>query len=252
MRQFPKTASTASISNSHHAESTSGESAGTLYTARAGTRRDGAASASACAKALEEVARERDRLVRLYTTGRVGDAEYDALAGELEDREAGATAELDRARREAEEAGAREDNRRAILEAYGTGLRLGLYHFPAHLRRQVYGASGLTAFVSPDGTVEIEGSFDADVIRLTREVEEYAVALREAEERIDGYEAQSTEDGWEHLERELLRVRDGQTPRRWSPAPAHVQQAGALGQTPHDRPSHPLGPDALSPAHRLA
>ena len=107
----------------------------------------------------------------------------------------------------------REDNRRAILEAYGTGLQLGLHYFPPHLRRQVYGALGITAYVSPDGAIEIEGYFDADVIRLTCELEEYALALREAEGRINGYVARSTEDGWENLERELHRVRDEQTPR---------------------------------------
>jgi hypothetical protein len=178
-----------------------------------GARRDATASESACAKALEEVARERDRLVRLYTTGRIGDAEYDAHAGELDDREAAARAELDRTKREAEDVRMREDNRRTILEACGTGLQLGLHYFPPHLRRQVYGALGITAYVSPDGAVEIEGYFDADVIRLTREVEEYALALRKAEGKINGYVAGSTEDGWDHLERELHRVRDEQTPR---------------------------------------
>ncbi len=101
-----------------------------------------------------------------------------------------------------------EANRHAILEAYGTGLQLGLYWFPPHLRRQVYLALGLVAWVSPDGVVGIEGSFDADVMRLTREVEEYARALMEVDERTRNASLDA-------VEQELARVRDAQTP--WRP-----------------------------------
>jgi hypothetical protein len=34
--------------------------------------------------------------------------------------------------------------------------------------------------VAPDGAVELEGHFDAEAIRITREVEHCALALREA------------------------------------------------------------------------
>jgi hypothetical protein len=64
------------------------------------------------------------------------------------------------------------------------------------------------AWVSPDGLTSIEGSFDANVIRLTREVEEYAKTLMLVDERV-------REAPLEVVERELVRVRDTQTPKRW-------------------------------------
>jgi hypothetical protein len=42
------------------------------------------------------VAHEQDKLVRLYTTGRLDDAQYDAHAAELKGREAAAQRELER------------------------------------------------------------------------------------------------------------------------------------------------------------
>jgi len=51
----------------------------------------------------------------------------------------------------------------------------------------------------------IEGSFDADVVRLTREVEEYARALTEADEKTRCAPL-------DEVERELERVRNTQTP----------------------------------------
>ena len=45
---------------------------------------------------IEHVSKERDRLVRLYTTGKVDDARYDAHAAELQAREETARGELDR------------------------------------------------------------------------------------------------------------------------------------------------------------
>lgn len=166
--------------------------------------RDPVLKEAACAKAIEEVASERDRYNRLYARGKLSDEEYDAYTGELEEREAEARAELERAREAAKRTRNLEANRRAILEAYGTGLQLGLMWFPPLLRRQVYLALGLVAWVAPDGPVEIEGSFDADVIRLTREVEEYARSLMEVDER-------TREAPLDVVERELARVRDAHT-----------------------------------------
>lgn len=155
------------------------------------------------------------------------------LSGRLErieeEREA-VRAELERTREEARHEAARQHNRRAILEAFGTGLQLGVVWFPPELRRQLYDALGLRALVSPDGSVVLEGSFDEATIRLTKEILEYAAALKEAEERLREGEAKSPATGYkvpvtnpdgtpgtprvdaaterlERLERELGRVR---------------------------------------------
>ena len=117
----------------------------------------------------------------------------------------------ERARGEAARAGALRENRRAVLEAFGAGLQLGLFYFPPVLRRQVYGALGLAVVVFPDGPAEIEGHFDAEAIRLTKEVEEHALALREAEGKANTTPARGAAEGWERLERELIRVRNEQT-----------------------------------------
>jgi hypothetical protein len=159
---------------------------------------------AACAKALQEIAKERDQYIRLYARGGLSDEEYDHYTGELEEREAEARVQLERAQAAAESVHNLEANRRAILEAYGTGLQLGLYWFPPHLRSQVYAALGLVAWVSPEGLVSIEGSFDANVIRLTREVEQYAKALMDVDERVRGAPL-------EVVERELARARGTQT-----------------------------------------
>jgi hypothetical protein len=121
--------------------------------------------------------------------------------------EAEARTQLERAREATQRVRDLKANRRVILEAYGMGLQLGLYWFPPHLRNQVYAALGLVGWVSPEGLVSIEGSFDAIVIRLTHEVEEYARALMEVDERV-------REAPLEVVERELARVRDAQTPKR--------------------------------------
>ena len=113
----------------------------------------------------------------------------------------------ERARGEAARAGALKENRRAVLEAFGAGLQLGLFYFPPVLRRQVYGALGLAVVVFPDGSMEIEGHFDAEAIRLTKELEG----------RANTTPARGAE-GWERLERELIRVRNEQTPRPSRPA----------------------------------
>ena len=59
----------------------------------------------------------------------------------------------------------------------------------------------------------IEGHFDAEVIRLTKEVEEHALALREAEGMANTTPARGAAEGRERLERELIRARNEQTPR---------------------------------------
>ena len=48
-----------------------------------------------------------------------------------------------------------------------------------------------------DRTFRLEGTFDADLMRLTPEVREYAAALREAEERLLAEERENPARGHE-------------------------------------------------------
>ena len=90
------------------------------------------------------------------------------------------------------------------MRTFGTGLRLGLYWFPPHLRRGVYELMGLKAFLYPDGGCAVEGGLDASVVRYTQEVAEFAERLAEADER-------TRHAPLDEVERELARVREEST-----------------------------------------
>jgi site-specific DNA recombinase len=174
---------------------------------------DAAKVAKAFAEELERCDRENDALVRLYTTGRLrgGDAAYDRRAAEIDARRASAAEGLAASR----ESGSRLEEmlraKRALLEMFGTGLMVGLYWFPKRLRRQIYGLMGLRVLVHPDGGFEIEGAFDADLMRLSPEVEEYAAGLREIEGRLDEADALGLDathaERVDRIERELAALR---------------------------------------------
>jgi len=88
-----------------------------------------------------------------------------------------------------------EEAKRAALEMFGTGLMGGIEWFPPTLRRGVYALLGLRVTVFADRTFRVEGTFDANVMRLTPEVREYAAALREAEERLLAEERENPAQG---------------------------------------------------------
>lgn len=113
--------------------------------------RDPDAQARTLAKMLERIAADRERLVRGYATERVRESEYDALAAELEDEERSVREELGRVHQSAARVRELEERREALLRMFGTGLRLGLYWFPPHLRRGVYELMGLRIFLRADG-----------------------------------------------------------------------------------------------------
>ncbi len=55
---------------------------------------------------------------------------------------------------------------------------------PGRLRREIYDALGLKVEFFADWSLVVKGSFDANVMRLTRDVEEYARLYFEMEERL--------------------------------------------------------------------
>ena len=104
-----------------------------------------------------------------------------------------------------------------MLEFYGYGLVLGFFQFPPHLRRFVYELLGLSVTVYyeyPWGrcwgpAMTLEGDFSANIIRSTREVEEFARELKEIERQWQ--EKPASEDEAEDfpyfLERKLSALR---------------------------------------------
>jgi hypothetical protein len=117
----------------------------------------------------------------------------------------------DLARRLAATAAGRVDEaeraKRALVGAFGTGLKLGLTWMPPQLRREIYGALGLRVSVRPDGDMYAEARVDAAVVRFSCEVERYAEALMDAERRIEAAGPEGKAAGLDRDERELARVR---------------------------------------------
>lgn len=101
--------------------------------------------------------------------------------------------------------------KRFILETFGEGMNLGLMWFPSQMRRAIYQMLRLKITVRGDGTIRAEADVDANVIRLTRDVEEYAQRLNEAKWRIEEQQEAGELSTWEAvdlIEAKLRRVRD--------------------------------------------
>jgi hypothetical protein len=101
--------------------------------------------------------------------------------------------------------GPAERAKRALVGAFGTGLKPGLTWMPPQLRREIYGALGLRVSVRPDGDMYAEARVDAAVVRFSCEVERYAEALMDAERRIEAAGPEGKAAGLDRAERELAR-----------------------------------------------
>jgi Recombinase zinc beta ribbon domain len=75
--------------------------------------------------------------------------------------------------------------KRAMLEAYAMGIQYdGIRYFTPEMRREIYEALRLKVIVAADGTPRIQGIADAQVIRLTRGVEEYGHEVEQYRQRL--------------------------------------------------------------------
>lgn len=173
-------------------------------------------------KAAADAAQEMDALVRLYTTGRLrgGEAEYDRRAAEIDARRDAAEGELARISAAGSRVAEMEAARRAVLGMWGTGLSLGVFWMPPRLRHQVYGLLGLRVAVDAAGVLTLEGSFDADLMRLTPEVEAWVARLREIDEKVRRERVADQAEALDRLEAELAGLR-----RRMAVRPAGATSA---------------------------
>lgn len=104
---------------------------------------------------IENVSQERDRLVRLYTTGKINDAQYDAHATELQTREDAAQGELERLHTSGEQIERlKMMKKNPILRVMGQ---------TREMRRDYYKDIGLTV-VADQGGVKIRGVFGSQSI----------------------------------------------------------------------------------------
>ena len=83
------------------------------------------------------------------------------------------------------------------MEAFGTGLKLGIGWMPPQLRREVYEALELRVVVDGVGRMHAEARVDTATIRFSRQVERYAYALREADERLWHEELKNPPTGYD-------------------------------------------------------
>jgi prefoldin subunit 5 len=168
---------------------------------------DLAATERALAERIGKLDAKRGRLLDLAADGILGKADLAARLSGLDAERRGFERELARVSGAAERVEEMERQKRLLVEAFGTGLKLGVTWMPPQLRREVYEALGLRVTVSADGGMWAEARVDGAVIRYSREVERYARALREVDERIESAPPEPQGERLERIERELARGR---------------------------------------------
>jgi site-specific DNA recombinase len=162
------------------------------------------AGAKTLGRRLEQLAKRRAAYQDQQAAGLMTIPELTERLEELDEDRASVDRELARTLGSYTRLQELEERREALLRMFGTGLRLGLYWFPPHLRRGVYELTGLKVFLHPDGGYAVEGDLDASVVRYTQEVAEFADRLAEADER-------TRRASLDEVERELERVREEST-----------------------------------------
>ena len=134
-------------------------------------------------------------------------SEYDRRAAEIDARRNAADGEIPRLSGASSRVEEMEAARRAVLEMWGTDLSLGVYWMPPRLKRRVYGLIGLGVTLDAENTLTLEGRFDADLMRLTPEIEAWVAGLREVDERLHDEGASDKEEALDALEAELAALR---------------------------------------------
>lgn len=162
-----------------------------------------AAWADSLAAKVSEADTERERLVGLYARGGLTDAEFDRHAAAIAERKKAAKQGLAEVRDAASRISEMERAKRAVLEMFGTGLMIGIRLFPPRIRRAVYGLLGLHVEVRPDRTLTIEGRFDARVLHLSPEVEQWVEGMREIDRRISENPSATDAEAIDRIEAEL-------------------------------------------------
>ncbi len=159
------------------------------------------------AEKIAECDRRRAKNQEMFRADAMSLAELKAANAALDEERRAAEEALRDATQVEERMAEMEEAKRAALEMFGTGLMGGIQWFPPSLRRGVYALLGLKVKVFADRTLTVEGTFDADLMRLTPEVQEYVAALREVEERIGEAPPEGTQERIDRIEWELAALR---------------------------------------------
>jgi len=139
-----------------------------------GNIRNPSAESATWVKVIEDCARKRSGYLDLAADGVMGRDELAEKLRTLEATRSAAETKLEDARAGESKLEELRATKRGILSAYATGILYdGIRWFSPQMRHDIYDALGLRIVVETDGTLTVDYHVDANVIRLTREVENY-------------------------------------------------------------------------------
>jgi len=133
------------------------------------------AEAETWMKRVQDCERKRSNYQDLAADGLVTREELAEKLRVLDQNKATAERHLNEARDGESRVEELRATKRMILSAYANGIiHDGIRYFDGPMRHGIYDALGLRVTVETDGTLTVDYRVDANVIRLTREVEGYA------------------------------------------------------------------------------
>jgi site-specific DNA recombinase len=136
-------------------------------------------------RVLDDCGKKREKYQKMYASDLVTLDELSDKLRELDKTKATAEEHLANARAGQSRIEELRATNKAMLEAYTAGIAYdGIHSFPAEMRREVYEALRLKVTVAKDGTPRMQGVADAQVIRLTRAVEDYGHEVEQYREKL--------------------------------------------------------------------
>jgi site-specific DNA recombinase len=128
-------------------------------------------------RVVEKCDRERAKYQDMYVADLMSLDELRQKIAELDETRTTAEEHLANARAGQNRVEELRATKKAMLEAYTAGIAYdGIYSFPAEMRHEIYQALGLKVTVDED-SLTYELDINANVVRLTREVESYAAEV---------------------------------------------------------------------------
>jgi hypothetical protein len=134
---------------------------------------------------VEDCDKKRAKYQEMYAADLMTMDELSGNLRELDETRSKAEAHLAEARAGQSRVEELRATKRAMLEAYGRGIyHDGIRYFNPEMRGEIYDALQLVVTVAADGSARIRGNADANVIRLTRGVADYAAEVEEFRGRL--------------------------------------------------------------------
>ena len=194
----------------------------------ANTRNPGSESATWLG-IVEDCNRKRSGYLDLAAGGYMTHDELAEKLRMLEDTRAAAESKLEESRAGESRLNQLQTTRRAILASYADGILYdGIRWYSPQIRHEIYDALGLRVTVGTDGTLTLDYHVDANVIRLTRAVEEYEREEMESPGRI--YSSRTETDTSIVVMKcraETWRPRSGAARTKVATTPALIAEGGA-------------------------